>query len=94
MEKVKISTGPKVNSINKKEKIGSKIDSLWTESPLYKHKEQFESNKLKIKLETKGKERSKIFLKIENNRPKVQFNNYHLISELLKEFFNIKQNFK
>ena len=94
MEKIKISSGPKVNSVNKKEKIGSKIDSLWTENPLYKQKGQFESNKLKIKLETKGKERSKIFLKLKNNRPKVQFNNYYLISELLKEFFNSKQNFE
>ncbi len=94
MEKIKISPGPKVNLIDKKEKIGSKIDRLWPENPIYKQKEQFESNKLKIKLETKGKERNKIFLKLENNRPKVQFDNYYLISELLKEFFNSKQNFK
>ncbi len=94
MEKIKISHSPKIESVNKKEKVGSKIDSLWDPNSIYDKKSKYESKKLIIKLETNGKEKRKILLKLESGSPKVHSSNYNLISELLKEFFNSTNNFE
>ncbi|MFX1390991.1 MAG: hypothetical protein ACFE9Z_13080 [Promethearchaeota archaeon] len=94
MEKIEGYQTPKKNLSNNKDKLGSKIESLWADNLLKEKKDRFESRKLKIKLETNGIERNKIFLKLESNSNTVQCNNFNLISELLKEFFNGKQNFE
>jgi hypothetical protein len=94
LEKLKIFQTPKVDSFDNKQKIGSKIDSLWEENSLNQKKNRYNSKKLKIKLETNGIERSKLSLKLETNSPKVRSNNYNLLSELLKEFFNGKSDSK
>ena len=88
MEKIKVSHSPKIESLSSKEKEGSKIDSLWGENSLQNKKPKYESKKLLIKLETNGKEKRKVMLKMESESPHVHSNNYSLISELLKEFFN------
>lgn len=82
-----------MDSISKKEKVGSKIDSLWEENSVYNKKTKYESKKLIIKLETNGTEKRKIMLKMESGSPNVNSNNYTLISEILKEFFNNNSNF-
>jgi hypothetical protein len=94
LEKVKISHNPKIEPINKREKVGSKIESLWTENIPSEKKVKYETKKLKIKLETSGKEKRKILLKLESGSPKVHSSNYNLISELLKEFFNGTDSFE
>jgi len=97
LEKIKISQSPKINPLSQspkinplmsKEKVGNKIDSLWSENSPFDKNSKYKSKKLLIKLETSGKEKRKILLKLESGSPKVQNSNYHLISELLKEFFN------
>ena len=88
MEKVKISNSPKIEPVNRKDKVGNKIDSLWNENSAFDNKLKKESKKLMIKLETNGKEKRKILLKLESGSSAVQSSNYNLISDLLKEFFN------
>ncbi|MFX1569405.1 MAG: hypothetical protein ACFFCV_13670 [Promethearchaeota archaeon] len=88
MEKVKLSNNPKVESIRNKEKVGHKIESLWGENSHYDKNSSYESKKLMIKLETNGKEKRKITLKMESGSPNAHSNNYSLIFDLLKEFFN------
>ncbi len=88
MEKVKISHSPKIKPFNSKEKVGDKIESLWNENSLFDKNSKYESKKLVIKLETSGKEKRKILLKLESGSSKVHNSNYNLISELLKEFFD------
>lgn len=88
MEKIKVSHSPKIESFKTKEKVGDKIDSLWNENHSIDKNSKYESKKLLIKLETNGKEKRKILLKLESGSPKVHNSNYNLISELLKEFFN------
>ncbi len=94
MEKIKITHSPKIETINTNEKVGEKIDSLWTENTYINKNLKYESKKLIIKLETNGKEKRKILLKLESGSPKVHSSNYNLISELLKEFFNSANNFE
>jgi len=94
LEKIKVSHSPKIESVSKKEKVGSKIESLWGENAIYDKKSKYESKKLIIKLETNGKEKRKISLKLESGSPKVHSSNFNLISELLKEFFNGTNNFE
>ena len=72
---------------NNKAKMGEKIDSLWgipgsTEKPIK------ESKSLTVKLETSGKDKRKLLLKLESGNSNVHTGNYALISELLREFFN------
>ncbi len=93
MEKIKVSHSPKIESIRSKEKVGQKIESLWGDNSMDIKKSKYESKKLMIKLETNGKEKRKIMLKMESGSPNVRSNNYSLISELLKEFFNGSNNF-
>ena len=88
MEKIKVSHSPKIDPLISKEKVGNKIDSLWSENSSFYKNSKYESKKLIIKLETSGKEKRKILLKLESGSPKVHNSNYNLISELLKEFFN------
>ncbi len=94
MEKIEISHSPKIETINTNEKVGKKIDSLWTENTHINKNVKYESKKLIIKLETSGKEKRKILLKLESGSSRVHSSNYNLISELLKEFFNSANNFE
>ena len=90
MEKTKLLNSNKIGSLANKEKVANKIESLWTESSSNKKNSSQETKKLVIKLETRGKEKRKMLLKMESASSKTHANNYNLISELLKEFFNGK----
>ena len=94
MEKTKLLNSRKIGPVANKEKVANKIESLWTEKSSHKKNSNKETKKLVIKLETTGKEKSKILLKMESTSSKTHANNYNLISELLKEFFNGKSNFE
>ncbi|MFX1502822.1 MAG: hypothetical protein ACFFDH_17815 [Promethearchaeota archaeon] len=94
MEKIKISNSSKIEPVNRKEKVGNKIDSLWSENSGFYNNSKNESKKLMIKLETNGKEKRKILLKLESGSSAVHSSNYNLISELLKEFFNGNNSFE
>ena len=90
MEKVKIFNGSKLETVSKEKKeiIAEKIDSLWGNRKASLEKQsKYENKKLVIKLETYGKEKRKILLKLENGSSNVHQNNYNLLSELLKDFF-------
>ena len=92
MEKTKIVNNTKISPFSNKDKVANKIESLWTEnSSLYKNSNNL-NKKLVIKLKTTGKESRKILLKMESTSSQTQSNNYYLISELLKEFFNGNSN--
>jgi len=94
MEKTKLVNNAKISPISNKDKVANKIESLWNEN-LSPHKNyKNENKKLVIKIETTGKERRKLLLKMESASSKTQSNNYYLISELLKEFFNGNSNFE
>ena len=93
MEKTKLLNNNKIGPINSKEKVANKIESLWSENTSSNKNSNKERKKLVIKLETSGRERRKILLKMESASSKTHGNNYHLISELLKEFFNGNSNF-
>jgi hypothetical protein len=88
LEKVKLSQNSNIENISNKEKIGNKIDSLWSERSSFSKNSKFETKKLKIKFETNGIEKRKISLKLESSSPKTSSSDYTLISELLKDFFN------
>jgi hypothetical protein len=88
------SQNPKLEPVNRKEKVGNKIDSLWSENSISDNNSKNESKKLMIKLETNGKEKRKILLKLESGSSVVHSSNYNLLSELLKEFFNGTNNFE
>jgi len=90
MEKVEVLNGSKLEPSNKDKKdiIAEKIDSLWGNRKLIPEKQsKYENKKLVIKLESYGKEKRKILLKLESGSSHVHQNNYHLLSELLKDFF-------
>jgi hypothetical protein len=94
LEKLKLSKDPKNDPLNKKEKVGNKIDSLWSENSLTSKNFKFENKKLVIKLETNGIVKRKISLKLESESPKATSSNYILISELVKAFFNGSNKFE
>ena len=94
MEKTKLLNDPKITPINTKEKVGNKIESLWAENSSLTKNHNKETKKLLIKLETIGSEKRKIILKLESASSKTHANNFYLISELLKEFFNGTSNFE
>ncbi|MFX0036816.1 MAG: hypothetical protein ACFE9I_14395 [Candidatus Hermodarchaeota archaeon] len=94
METQKLLNPSKTKSFNNKQEIADKIDSLWGERLSKDRNTKYESKKLTIKLESKGKEKRKILLKMESGTPKVHSSNYNLISQLLKEFFNGSNNFE
>ena len=103
MEKPKVLNGMKLEPISKgikssiktertggKKIIGDIIERTWhgNNSNLDKNpKIKLESKKLVIKLETNGREKRKILLKLESASSSVNPDNCILISELLKEFF-------
>lgn len=94
MDRVKLSHDPKIESINNKEKVGNKIESLWNENSTTNRNSKYETKKLLVKLETSGIEKRKISLKLESGSPKASSSNFNLISELIKEFFNGPNNFE
>ena len=79
MEKAKLTNNSKVESIRNKEKVGHKIESLWGENSYYDKNSKYESKKLMIRLETTGKEKRKITLKMECGSPNANSNNYSLV---------------
>ena len=86
MKSIEILNGKKIDSVNKKETLGNKLDHSWrTAEPTAKKK--LDNKKLVIRLETNGTEKRKILLKLESDTSRVQNGNFNLISELLKEFF-------
>ena len=90
MEKVKVLNGSKLEPVNREKKdiMAEKIDSLWGNRKISPDKQaKYENKKLVIKLETYGKEKRKILLKLESGSSNVHQNNYNLLSELLKDFF-------
>ncbi len=95
MEKTKLLNNTKKGEFNNKEKVGNKIESLWGENSSVNNKSKYESKKLLIKLEeTTRREKRKLLLKLESGSPTVHSSNYHIISELLKEFFNGNSSFE
>ncbi len=94
MESTKLLNTSKTKSFTNKQEMAEKIDSLWGERLSKVKDPKYESKKLTIKLESKGKEKRKILLKMESGTPKVHSSNYNLISQLLKEFFNGSNNFE
>lgn len=90
MEKVKVLNGSKLEPVKREKKdiMAEKIDSLWGNRKASLEKQtKYENKKLVIKLETFGKEKRKILLKLESGSSNVHQNNYNLLSELLKDFF-------
>ena len=86
MKNLEILNGKKLESINKKPSIGEKLDNSWR-NPKTMDKKILESKKLVVRLETKGKEKRKILLKLEGGSSNIHSGNFNLISELLKGFF-------
>ena len=75
-----------------KEKTVDKIENLWISGNSNGKNSKFETKKLVVKLETSGKERRKISLKLESSSSNIHSSNYNLLSELLKEFFTVEKN--
>ena len=94
LEKTTILNGHNFRPGNNKEKMVNKIESLWDNNNPSDSKSKNDTKKLLIKLETSGREKRKISLKLESSNSNVQSTNYTLISELLKEFFNVENNQK
>lgn len=90
LEKPALINDNKLKFNPNKEKMGQKIENLWGNGNFNGKKSKFETKKLYVKLETSGKERRKISLKLEINSPNVHSSNYNLLSELLKEFFKVE----
>ena len=82
----------KIKMLSNKEKVANKIESLWNNNSIHDGNHKLGNKKLTIKLETSGKERKRISLKLESSNTDVNSNNYNLLSELLKEFFNVNNN--
>ncbi|MFX0041616.1 MAG: hypothetical protein ACFE8L_01775 [Candidatus Hodarchaeota archaeon] len=72
---------------NKKAILSEKLESLWEKSSDIRNSKD-QKKKLVLKLETHGVENRKIQLKLESSNSQVNSNNYNLLSELLKGFFN------
>jgi len=89
MEKATVLKSDKLESISKKAIVADRLQNLWGEKSSHDRDSKFETKKLEIKLETSGKEKRKIFLKLESGSSSINSNNFHLLSELLKEFFNV-----
>jgi len=79
----------KLIPLSNKEKVANKIENLWSNKSIQERDNRFGNKKLIIRLETSGKEKKRISLKLESNDTNMNSNNYHLLSELLKEFFNV-----
>ena len=92
MEKPKILNGAKIEPFRNKEKFADKINSLWNNNSSQEGKLKNQNKKLIIKLQSLGKETRKISLKLESSNSNLNNNNYNLLSDLLKEFFNVDNN--
>ena len=68
-----------------------KIEDLWSNNNSNGKNSKYETKKLVVKLETSGKERRKISLKLESSSSNIHSNNYNLLSELLREFFKLEK---
>ena len=82
----------KIEPITSKIKVANKIDSLWDGNSSNGGKFKTRNKKLVIKLESQGIETRKISLKLESSNSNVNTNNYNLLSDILKEFFNVDDN--
>ncbi|MHA1242193.1 MAG: hypothetical protein ACTSQU_15640 [Promethearchaeota archaeon] len=88
MEKPRPQTVNPIDRAKKKERAIERLEDLWGKSSKTAENSKYLSKKLTIKLETNGPEKRKILLKMECGKSKINSNNYHLLSNLLKEFFN------
>ena len=87
MEKSQTQTASMVKRTDKKKRALEQIEGLWGKSTQEGNSKHL-SKKLVVKLETNGAEKRKILLKLECGRANINSNDYHLLSDLLKEFFN------
>jgi len=88
MEKSQTQTASMVKRTAKKERAMEQIEGLWGRKPTIEGNSKHLSKKLVVKLETNGAEKRKILLKLECGKASINSNDYHLLSDLLKEFFN------
>ena len=88
MEKSRIQTVNPIDRANKKERAIERLEDLWGNNSKTAENSKYLSKKLTVKLETNGPEKRKILLKMECGKSKINSNNYHLLSNLLKEFFS------
>ena len=88
MEKSRTQTLSTIDRAKKKERAIEKLEDLWGKNSKTAENSKYHSKKLKIKLKTNGAEKRKILLKLESGKSKINSNNYHLLSDLLKEFFS------
>jgi len=87
MEKSRTQTVNPIDRANKKERAIERLEDLWGKSSKTAENSKYLSKKLTIKLETNGPEKRKILLKMECGKSKINSNNYHILSNLLSEFF-------
>lgn len=90
LEKPSILRESKLRPKRNKEKMVDKIENLWGNGNSNGKNSKFETKKLSVKLETSGKEKRKILLKLESSSSNIHSSNYNLLSELLKEFFKVE----
>jgi len=88
MEKSRTQTVNPIDRANKKERAIERLEDIWGKSSKTAENSKYLSKKLTVKLETNGPEKRKILLKMECGKSKINSNNYHLLSNLLKEFFS------
>jgi hypothetical protein len=88
MEKSRTQTVNPIDRANKKERAIERLEDIWGKSSKTAENSKYISKKLTVKLETNGPEKRKILLKMECGKSKINSNNYHLLSNLLKEFFS------
>ena len=92
MEKSRTQTVNPIDRANKKERAIERLEDIWGKSSKTAENSKYLSKKLTVKLETNGPEKRKILLKMECGKSKINSNNYHLLSNLLKEFFSSDSN--
>ncbi len=88
MEKPQVQTVRNNKRADKKEHAMEHLESLWGKDTTKEGNSKHISKKLVVKLETNGAEKRKILLKLECGKSSINSNNYHLLSDLLKEFFS------
>ena len=88
MEKSHVQATSNNKHSDKKEQAIEQIESLWGKKSTQVGNSRHINKKLVVKLETNGAEKRKILLKLECGTSSINTNNYHLLSDLLKEFFN------
>ena len=88
MEKSQVQAISTNKRVDKKERAIEHLDNLWGGNSTKKGNSKHISKKLVVKIETNGAEKRKILLKLECGKSSINSNNYHLLSDLLKEFFS------